>query len=93
MGGGWPLCEAIALLIPPYLVQFWEEKASSYGPIVSGGLFAAGWWIWGDAIALTSHKIPFVQVRGLLIPGGLRGDAGGRFIAAVSVYTAATTGP
>lgn len=22
----YPLCQAIALLIPPYVIQFWEEK-------------------------------------------------------------------
>jgi len=59
----WPLCQALALLIPPYVVQFWEEKAKSYGPIASGALFGAGWWFWVDAVVCTAHKIPFDQVR------------------------------
>eukprot|EP00882_Tetradesmus_deserticola_P003957 GHRQ01004183.1.p1 GENE.GHRQ01004183.1~~GHRQ01004183.1.p1 ORF type:complete len:172 (+),score=21.30 GHRQ01004183.1:184-699(+) len=60
-----PICQLIALLIPPYVVQFWEEKAKSYGPIASGALFGAGWWFWVDAVVCTSHKIPFDQY----IPG------------------------
>lgn len=55
----WPLCEAIALLIPPYLVQFWDEKAKSYGPMISGALFGAGWWFWVDAVVCSQHKVPF----------------------------------
>eukprot|EP00879_Flechtneria_rotunda_P003907 GHRR01004147.1.p1 GENE.GHRR01004147.1~~GHRR01004147.1.p1 ORF type:complete len:170 (+),score=25.44 GHRR01004147.1:115-624(+) len=61
----YPLCQLIALLIPPYLVQFWQEKAKSYGPIASGALFGAGWWFWVDAVVCTQHKIPFDQY----IPG------------------------
>lgn len=59
---GWPLCEAIALLIPPALVQFWEDKAKSYGPMISGALFGAGWWFWVDAVACSASKVPFAQV-------------------------------
>eukprot|EP00877_Chromochloris_zofingiensis_P002392 jgi/Chrzof1/12153/Cz06g23030.t1 len=59
------LCATLAILIPPYLVQFWEEKAKSYGPIVAGALFGAGWWFWVDAVVCNSHKVPADQY----IPG------------------------
>jgi hypothetical protein len=64
---GWPLCETIALLIPPALVQFWEERAKAYGPMLSGALFGAGWWFWLDAVACnaTGTRPPFAQY----IPG------------------------
>jgi len=61
----YPLCQAIAILIPPYIVQFWEEKAKSYGPIFSGALFGAGWWFWVDAVVCNTQKVPFDQY----IPG------------------------
>lgn len=119
------LCANIALLIPPVLVRFWEERvrvrpaacpgdcllnmghtwcccrrpemagvaaragcsgiagcsahgprsgrstctpptlaqAKSYGPIISGALFGAGWWFWVDAVTSSSSKVPFDQVR------------------------------
>ena len=122
------LCQTVAYLIPPYVVQFWEEKvrgergrgarrrrrrrcwralltsvcifprrrrrptllllksnlpplltplsttraqpppkkqAKSYGPILSGALFGAGWWFWVDAVVCNAHKVPFDQY----IPG------------------------
>lgn len=61
----WPICQLIALLIPPSLVEFWETKAKAYGPIASGALFGAGWWFWLDAVVCSGVKVPFDQY----IPG------------------------
>lgn len=51
----------MSYLIPPSLLQFWEDKAKAYGPSMSGALFGAGWWFWVDAVACSSNKIPFTQ--------------------------------
>lgn len=48
-------------VISPALIRWWDEKAKGYGPIIAGMLFGAGWWFWVDAVACTSHKIPFDQ--------------------------------
>lgn len=55
----------INYILPPQVIQFWEDKAKSYGPIVAGALFGAGWWFWIDAVVCNDHTVPFPQY----IPG------------------------
>ncbi len=56
-------CKREGLLAAPCCLQ-----AKSYGPIMSGALFGAGWWFWVDAVTCNNHKVPFDQV---LSRGGL----------------------
>ncbi len=35
----------------------------SYGTLLSGALFGAGWWFWADACVVSPSKVPFDQVR------------------------------
>lgn len=51
----------INYVISPQVIQWWEEKAKTYGPVLSGALFGAGWWFWVDAVCSSDMKIPFVQ--------------------------------
>ncbi|GAX76275.1 hypothetical protein CEUSTIGMA_g3719.t1 [Chlamydomonas eustigma] len=54
-------CYSAEYFISPALIQWWNENARRWGPIVSGVLFGAGWWFWADAIALSPHRVPFDQ--------------------------------
>jgi hypothetical protein len=53
------VCETLALLIPPSFIEFWRERGRDWGPIAAGALFGGGVWIWGDAVATSSTKVPF----------------------------------
>jgi hypothetical protein len=54
----YPSVEVAPQLNPALLPQ-----AKSYGPILSGALFGAGWWFWVDAVVCSSSKVPADQVR------------------------------
>ncbi|EFJ44911.1 hypothetical protein VOLCADRAFT_118500, partial [Volvox carteri f. nagariensis] len=47
--------------ISPAVIQWWEERGRTWGPIASGALFGAGWWFWVDAVCISHHKVPFDQ--------------------------------
>jgi hypothetical protein len=49
----------------PHTLGLCAMQAKSYGPIISGALFGAGWWFWVDAVTCTPQKVPFDQY----IPG------------------------
>lgn len=53
----------VAMRGPPCLPHAgpYRSQAKSYGPIISGALFGAGWWFWVDAVTCTPHKVPFDQ--------------------------------
>lgn len=59
------MCINVNYVLSPVVVEFWEDKAKAYGPILSGALFGAGWWFWVDAVLCNSHTVPFDQY----IPG------------------------
>mmetsp|Transcript_13159 Transcript_13159/g.25116 ORF Transcript_13159/g.25116 Transcript_13159/m.25116 type:complete len:151 (-) Transcript_13159:193-645(-) len=39
-------------------MSFLEESLQKWGAGLSGGIFGAGWWVWLDAIATSSTKVP-----------------------------------
>lgn len=54
--------DTVSLLVSPEVAEFCRTKSEKYGPGLSGALFGVGSWIWLDAIATSSIKIPFSQV-------------------------------
>ncbi|KXZ55178.1 hypothetical protein GPECTOR_3g324 [Gonium pectorale] len=59
------MCLRAEYYISPAVIQWWEERGRTWGPIASGALFGAGWWFWVDAVCISNHKVPFDQY----IPG------------------------
>ncbi|KAK9830631.1 hypothetical protein WJX81_007042 [Elliptochloris bilobata] len=49
------------MLVSPQVMQFWEDKAKTYGPGLAGALFGGAWWFWIDACSASGTKVPFVQ--------------------------------
>lgn len=56
--------DSLALLVSPELLEFLRSKTRTYGSGVSGAMFGAGVWVWLDAVAVSSSKVPFSQVCG-----------------------------
>lgn len=38
-----------------------EEQWRRFGPLVSGALFGAAWWIWVDAVVCNVSPVPFLH--------------------------------
>mmetsp|Transcript_29768 Transcript_29768/g.41104 ORF Transcript_29768/g.41104 Transcript_29768/m.41104 type:complete len:151 (+) Transcript_29768:217-669(+) len=41
-----------------YNVDSLEEAMQKYGPGISGALFGVGWWVWVDAVCVSTNKVP-----------------------------------
>ncbi len=49
-------------VLSPRTLERLANVAASYGTLVSGMLFGAGWWMWADACTVSPNSVPFDQV-------------------------------
>lgn len=52
------MCYSAEYFINPAIIRWWNDKGKTWGPLVAGALFGAGWWFWADAVALADQKVP-----------------------------------
>jgi len=72
----YPLCQAIALLIPPYVIQFWEEKVGDLVHTAAAAVPLAAtqssylWMLVSTGQIIWSHCVWRAVWRRLVVLGG-----------------------